>query len=455
MINARLFRVLVLVLLMCLSNHTEAQENAIVTGRILNYSGENAVLYNLTDKKEEQKFRISPDGSFRIVDCRKPTLYSIGGDFMPVSLFAEPGMKADLQITLVDAQQEDGQQKEARVVYSGDHKDCFDYLQCASGHLLDAAISEWGWERLNTVTFAAYREGLREGVDREFAELQKVKSQSFRHMMTADIEKTYVSYLFRFFRSKGKQDDVFFAWINSLDRNNTDRMYIARNYLQWYEGTSRSKYDPSFGGYLKMIDDVFFNQDLKNYFATEKALFLMKDIKVTDKDGLLKEYEAYCTDAEKKKEVHETYNHYKSVTVDKPIVHFTMEDTKGKKYSIEDFRGKYVYIDSWATWCKPCIAEIPYLKKLYEHYRNDKRIEIISISIDSDRQRWLRKLAADKPQWKQFILPENFNNPLVTEYGRNQSLGLKFIDPKGNIIAIDAPVPSSENIIEWLESHMK
>lgn len=65
----------------------------------------------------------------------------------------------------------------------------------------------------------------------------------------------------------------------------------------------------------------------------------------------------------------------------------TLNDENGKPVSLSSLKGKYVLIDFWATWCKPCLAEIPHLKKTYEEYK-DKGFEVYSISLDQSREQW-------------------------------------------------------------------
>lgn len=129
-----------------------------------------------------------------------------------------------------------------------------------------------------------------------------------------------------------------------------------------------------------------------------------------------------------------------------------MDAPDGAKTGLAQFYGKVLYIDVWATWCGPCCAEIPYMDKLYEHYRNNPGIELISISIDDDRDAWLGKLKADKPGWKQFILSDE-------ERGKFQkSLDISSI-PRFLIIAADgtfadtyAPRPSDTHTIKYLDT---
>lgn len=66
---------------------------------------------------------------------------------------------------------------------------------------------------------------------------------------------------------------------------------------------------------------------------------------------------------------------------------FKFADTSGKFYTLADFKGKYVYMDIWATWCGPCVAEIPYLKDV-EEKMHGKNILFVSVSRDKDLEAW-------------------------------------------------------------------
>ncbi|MFR5659530.1 MAG: TlpA family protein disulfide reductase, partial [Butyricimonas faecihominis] len=70
-------------------------------------------------------------------------------------------------------------------------------------------------------------------------------------------------------------------------------------------------------------------------------------------------------------------------------------DIDGKMVALEDLRGKYVYIDVWATWCGPCKAELPYLKKLEEKFKG-KNIYFVSISIDANKAAWVKMVQEDQ-----------------------------------------------------------
>ncbi|VXB34007.1 Thioredoxin [Flavobacterium sp. 9AF] len=126
---------------------------------------------------------------------------------------------------------------------------------------------------------------------------------------------------------------------------------------------------------------------------------------------------------------------------------FNFENHKGGKTKLEDFKGKYVYIDIWATWCAPCRAEIPYLKKIEEKYHNDN-IVFVSISVDTqkDYEKW-KKFVTDKQLGGvQLFADNNWNSDFIKAFGVNAIPRFILIGPDGKVIFADAPRPSSDGL---------
>jgi len=123
---------------------------------------------------------------------------------------------------------------------------------------------------------------------------------------------------------------------------------------------------------------------------------------------------------------------------------FDYENHKGGKTKLEDFRGKYVYIDVWATWCGPCRAEIPFLKKVEEKYHG-KNIEFVSISVDVDKdhEKWVNFVNEKGLGGIQLFADKNWNSEFMKSYNINSIPRFILIDPKGNIVKSDAERPSS------------
>lgn len=128
-------------------------------------------------------------------------------------------------------------------------------------------------------------------------------------------------------------------------------------------------------------------------------------------------------------------------------------DIKGGTKSLEDYKGKYVYIDVWATWCGPCIQEIPYLQSLEKEYRN-KNIEFISISTDENRRSGGSWEAAEK-KWREFVKEKDMSGVHLwagkdinfqREYQISGIPRFILIDPQGNIVNANAPRPSDPSL---------
>ncbi|WP_298513054.1 TlpA disulfide reductase family protein [uncultured Kordia sp.] len=129
----------------------------------------------------------------------------------------------------------------------------------------------------------------------------------------------------------------------------------------------------------------------------------------------------------------------------KPSPSFNYENHKGGKTSLADLKGKYVYIDMWATWCGPCKAEIPSLKKIEASY-HDKNIAFVSISIDKNKAAW-QKMVTDKSLGG-IQLHYGGDNTFTGEYMINTIPRFILLDPEGNIVNADAPRPSNPKLIE-------
>ena len=131
------------------------------------------------------------------------------------------------------------------------------------------------------------------------------------------------------------------------------------------------------------------------------------------------------------------------------------ENANGGTTSLSDLKGKLLYIDVWATWCRPCLAEIPALKALQDKFKNNKDIEFVSLSIDDDREAW-RKAVKDKDlKGVQLIADKAFESQFIQDYSINQIPTFLLIDKEGKIIDPNAPRPSDPQLAEVLEKLLK
>jgi len=117
---------------------------------------------------------------------------------------------------------------------------------------------------------------------------------------------------------------------------------------------------------------------------------------------------------------------------------FVQNDANGSPVKLSDFRGKYVLLDFWASWCGPCREENPYVVKAYRTYK-DRNFTVLGVSLDKQEQRsaWLQAIEKDGLIWPQVSDLQGWKNAAATLYGVRGIPQNFLIDPNGNIIAIN------------------
>jgi peroxiredoxin len=115
-------------------------------------------------------------------------------------------------------------------------------------------------------------------------------------------------------------------------------------------------------------------------------------------------------------------------------IDFTQTDVDGKNVSLSSFRGKYVLVDFWASWCRPCREENPNVVKAYNKYK-DKNFTVLGVSLDQNRAPWVKAITNDNLAWTQVSDLKGWNNEAAAKYNI-QSIPQNFlIDPSGKIVA--------------------
>ncbi|MGE8342573.1 MAG: TlpA family protein disulfide reductase [Flavobacterium sp.] len=135
---------------------------------------------------------------------------------------------------------------------------------------------------------------------------------------------------------------------------------------------------------------------------------------------------------------------------------FTYKDINDKAVSFSDFKGKFVYIDLWATWCGPCKAEIPHMKKIEEDYHG-KNIVFVSLSLDKpkDAQKWKDYVTKEQLKGIQLMADKDFGSDVAKNYDVNAIPRFLLFDTKGNIINADALRPSNPELRVQLDKLLK
>ena len=115
---------------------------------------------------------------------------------------------------------------------------------------------------------------------------------------------------------------------------------------------------------------------------------------------------------------------------------FTQNDPRGRPVSLRDFRGQYVLLDFWASWCKPCRAENPALVATYQQFKS-RRFTVLSVSLDQDQDKWEKAIAADGLPWTHVSDLKFEQNAVARRYGIKGVPQNLLIGPDGRILALN------------------
>ena len=201
------------------------------------------------------------------------------------------------------------------------------------------------------------------------------------------------------------------------------------------------------------------NEEIKKRNLSKKRKYtLLENIHLNNKRIEKKTEEKQKLEQEEEKirqVVQDIYDQSERLASGKPSPVFNnYENAKGGTTSLSDLKGKFVYVDVWATWCRPCIGEIPVLKELQNKFRG-KNIEFVSISVDENREAWLKTIKEKELKGVQLLSDKSFNSQFIREYGITEIPVFILLDKEGKIINANAPRPSDPEIEKILENLIK
>jgi thiol-disulfide isomerase/thioredoxin len=250
--------------------------------------------------------------------------------------------------------------------------------------------------------------------------------------------------------AKNIEETIVFSGSNSEINNYTYQTIIAykkidfKSLLTADDATIKNKIEEMKQADLARIDKYFLNPETnashKKEFDSQYNIKIFDALKANKEKVLLAKKERELKDAEKNK---------LNGTISPS---FNYRNYKGSKTKLESFKGKYVYIDVWATWCGPCMREVPFLQSVEEKYQG-KNIAFVSISIDKqeDFKKWETVVKEKNMGGVQLFADNDWNSDFAKSYGITSIPRFILIDPSGKIIKAVAERPSDPELLKVLE----
>lgn len=200
---------------------------------------------------------------------------------------------------------------------------------------------------------------------------------------------------------------------------------------------------------LNLLNQIVPNQAIRNDLI---SYYASSDInKVKNIEAYYNDFLKYYTgdDIKIREELQDAYLRLTKLKKGTPSPKFyDFKNYHGGTNALDDFKGKYVFIDIWASWCGNCINEFPYIRKLVEKYK-DKSIVFISISTDADSNNW--KEAIERANLSGIhLLATKKNNTFMDEYNITGIPRYILLDPELNIVDYNTPRPSEVSKLEEL-----
>ena len=152
--------------------------------------------------------------------------------------------------------------------------------------------------------------------------------------------------------------------------------------------------------------------------------------------------------------VDNAYQKALSLSPGKPAPGFTLTDIDGEEVSLSDFRGQVVYLDFWASWCGPCMQQVPHAKELKERMKDQDDLVFLYISVDTDESAW-RSTVADKNIRGVHLNVPGFSHEVPENYNLQGVPTFYLIGRDGQIVDNRPPRPSHDDIDEVLLSALE
>ena len=200
---------------------------------------------------------------------------------------------------------------------------------------------------------------------------------------------------------------------------------LAENLRAQYQEAENQKKDK-----IREFINKHLDKTVGLYLATRNLSY---DMNGEELDALINSFDPSLAESRYYVNLRERANKLLALSVGKVAPEFSLPDPEGNMVALSDFRGKYLLVSFWASWCPYCRAENPHLVKVYEQY-NNQNFEILGVSLDRAKEPWLMAIDDDGLPWIHVSDLKGWENEASSLYGVASIPSTILLDPDGVII---------------------
>ncbi len=435
-----------------------------LSGRVKGFTESPLVVCDLSmEGVEPDTLNIAPDGTFSgeyVLTRAKEAFLKVGtaGQVKFYVAYFVPGKS--LHVDFI------AEGNNVVPVYSGDTGTETAYVNLNRDIVtLSPAFSVQAWQALPD--FSACVRYVNEKLVPVREALDRVQDKTFVEKEKAGLKNGLASHYFNYAKAKQKEgtdmekDAGFMKFVKGINFNDTLQESALMHYLDWYVEAHPDLCEEEMPvnavklRYLKaLVSDPIMRNKVAKTILTAHLFMQMLGADISDTVPFVyREYLNVSTDSQTCEYARAQLKIIDNTASGMEAADLKMVDVNGKVVSLKDIvgKGKYTYIDFWATWCGPCCKEIPFIEKLVAGHKGNSVIRFVSISIDTDTEAWKRKLAIDKPVWEQYLIPEVDQKACAEIYGITNIPRFMIFDKEGKMMDASAPRPSEAKTVELLE----
>jgi len=427
---------------------------AILSGTIMNNAGE--LTFNSADRTIKKVINVAEDGSFLDTLRVKTGAYIIYDSKNRIEVYVNNGNNINISYDAIEF--------DNTLSITGEGSEISNYLfaignkekelmgEGTSVYLLEEVEYKTKFNEIKVSSESILNATV--GISDEFKDKEK-RNLHYAYLNKLDIYERYHAHYAK--KTNFKVSEGFLDELKSIAFENEEDFTFSENFKnlitshfrkQAAELVKKDSIEEDLA-FLKIASTIA-NETIKNSLLYNSAKYGVTYAE--DLEGYYSTFISSSTSAENNKIITESYNKLKMLTKGQPSPKFNnYENYKGGTTSLDDLKGKFVYVDVWATWCGPCKAEIPFLKEIEKSYHG-KNIEFVSISVDKAKghESWLKMVKDKELKGIQLFSDKDWDSDFVQGYLIKGIPRFILIDPKGDIVSANAPRPSDSKLIDLL-----